>query len=114
MVTIRKAVVGDCPAMMELIHELAVFERAPDEVTVSLEEFIDSGFGERPVWGAFVAEREGIILGLSLYYIRYSTWKGRRLYLEDLIVTQSERGNRIGSKLLSHTINFAKEQGFGG
>ncbi|MGO1245091.1 MAG: GNAT family N-acetyltransferase [Sphingobacterium sp.] len=114
MVTIRKARKDDCTAMMDLIHELAEFVKAPQDVTVSMEEFENSGFGDHPVWGAWLAERDGVILGMSLYYIRYSTWKGRRLYLEDLIVTQSERGNGIGGKLLTHTINFAKEQGFSG
>ncbi len=114
MVTIRKAVIDDCPAMMDLIKQLATFEKAPDEVTVTMSEFIDSGFGSHPIWEAFVAERNNIIIGMSLYYIRYSTWKGRRLYLEDLVVTQTERGNGIGGMLLSHTINFAKKQGFSG
>jgi len=114
MVTIRKAIEADCSAMMGLIHELAAFEKAPKEVTVTIEEFIESGFGKQPVWGAFVAVRDGIIVGMSLYYVRYSTWKGRRLYLEDLIVTESERGNGIGRKLLTHTIDFAKERKYTG
>jgi hypothetical protein len=90
--TIREAIDNDCPQMLELIKELAIFEKAPDEVTVSLEEFKDAGFGKNPVWGAFVAEVDREIVGISLYYVRYSTWKGRRLYLEDLIVTESMRG----------------------
>ncbi|WP_219847883.1 GNAT family N-acetyltransferase [Sphingobacterium gobiense] len=114
MVTIRKAKQTDCPAMMALIQELAVYEKAPDAVTVSMEEFVESGFGSLPVWGAFVAERHGEIIGLSLFYIRYSTWKGRRLYLEDLIVTENERGNGIGKKLLDQTITYAKEQNYSG
>ncbi len=76
MATIRAAQAADCPAMLELIRELAIYERQPDAVTVSMEEFVDSGFGEQPVWGAFVAERDDRIIGLALYYIRYSTWKG--------------------------------------
>ena len=78
-VIIRKAEKKDCARLMELIHELAVFEKAPQEMTVSLEHFQESGFGESPVWWAFVAEVEGEVEGFALYYIRYSTWKGRRM-----------------------------------
>jgi len=70
--TIRHAVIADCPRMLELIKELAIYEKAPDEVTVSLSEFEDAGFGTHPVWGAFVAEIDGEIVGISLYYTRYS------------------------------------------
>jgi len=100
--------------MLELIRELAIYERQPDAVTVSMEEFVDSGFGEQPVWGAFVAERDGRIIGLALYYIRYSTWKGRRLYLEDLIVTEEARGMGIGKLLLDSTVAYAQEKGYSG
>ncbi len=114
MATIRAAQAADCPAMLELIRELAIYERQPDAVTVSMEEFVDSGFGEQPVWGAFVAERDGRIIGLALYYIRYSTWKGRRLYLEDLIVTEEARGTGIGKLLLDSTVAYAQEKGYSG
>lgn len=112
--TIRNAVKADCLRLLELIKELALFENAPDEVTVSMQEFEDSGFGENPVWWAFVGEYEGEIIGMSLYYIRYSTWKGRRLYLEDIIITESMRGKGFGKDLLDHTIAYAKEQGYSG
>ncbi|MCW2258810.1 MULTISPECIES: GNAT family N-acetyltransferase [Sphingobacterium] len=111
---IRTAVEADCPAMLELIKELAILEKAPNEVTVSMEEFIDAGFGENPIWGAFIAEFDGKIVGISLYYIRYSTWKGRRLYLEDLIVTESMRGYGIGKQLFEETINYGKSKGYQG
>jgi len=101
--------------MLDLIRELATYEKAPDAVTVPMEEFVDSGFGESPVWGAFVAEKEdGRIVGLSLYYVRYSTWKGRRLYLEDIIVTEAERGKGIGKLLFERTVAHAKERNYGG
>lgn len=114
MATIRAAQAADCPAMLELIRELAIYERQPDAVTLSMEEFVDSGFGEQPVWGAFVAERDDRIIGLALYYIRYSTWKGRRLYLEDLIVTEEARGTGIGKLLLDSTVAYAQEKGYSG
>ena len=112
--TIRKAIESDCTQMLELIKELAIFEKAPDEVTVSLEEFKDAGFGKNPVWGAFVAEVDGEIVGISLYYVRYSTWKGRRLYLEDLIVTERMRGLGIGKLLFDNTLAYGKKCGFHG
>ncbi|MEN5196043.1 GNAT family N-acetyltransferase [Sphingobacterium faecium] len=111
---IRPAVEADGVRMLELIRELAIVEKAPDEVTVSMEEFLDAGFGKNPVWGAFVAEVDEKIVGISLYYIRYSTWKGRRLYLEDLIVTESMRGYGIGKQLFEETLNLGKSQGYHG
>ena len=194
--TIRRARREDCPAMLELIRELAVFERAPDEVTVSPEHFEESGFGERPIWWAFVACAEGAgaesaekavsetastvqdpllahlmqepqqaasstetievqnvtdevpgepfiqldepveasipgpiadamplmlnvqpcekVVGLALYYIRYSTWKGQRMYLEDLLVTESWRRKGVGTALMDALIGAAKVEGWHG
>lgn len=111
---IRPAIAADCPQMMLLIQELAAFELAPEEVTVSLEEFVDAGFGSQPVWSAFVAENQGQLVGLSLFYIRYSTWKGRRLYLEDLIVTADMRGQGIGKLLFDQTLAYSRAQGYQG
>jgi GNAT superfamily N-acetyltransferase len=113
-ITIRKAVRTDCARMMELIHELAVYEKAPDEVTVSLAHFEESGFGANPVWWAFVAEVQGVVIGMALYYVRYSTWKGQRMYLEDILVTETMRGQKIGSLLFDALIVEAKEKGFNG
>lgn len=113
-ITIRKAVKADCARLLELIKELAVYEKAPDEVTVSLEHFTESGFGEKPVWWTFVAEENGVILGFALYYIRYSTWKGQRMYLEDIIVTEQARGRGIGKLLMDRLIEEAKEKNFSG
>lgn len=113
-IIIREAKIEDCEPMMDLVRELAIFEKAPDQVTVSIEEFKDAGFCENPVWGAFVAELDNKIVGISLYYIRYSTWKGRRLYLEDLIVNEPYRGHGIGKQLLERTIAFAKEKKYSG
>ena len=111
-IKIRRAVKEDCPRLMELIRELAIYEKAPDDVTVTMEHFADSGFGENPVWWAFVAELEGVIQGFALYYIRYSTWKGQAMYLEDIIVTESMRGKKIGKFLFEQLIEEAKEKKF--
>ena len=113
-ILIRKAVSKDCARMMELIQELAIYEKAPDEVTVSLTHFEESGFGANPVWWAFVAEANGVVIGMALYYVRYSTWKGQRMYLEDILVTEAMRGQKIGSQLMDALIVEAKEKGFNG
>jgi GNAT superfamily N-acetyltransferase len=113
-VNIRVANKQDCPRLLELITELAIYEKAPDEVTVSLQEFEDAGFGNKPVWKAFVAEIDGLVIGFALYYIRYSTWKGSRLYLEDLIVTEEYRGKRIGKLLFDRIITETREMGLSG
>jgi len=114
MTKLRIAKKEDCPRLMELVNELALFERAPEEVTVSLQEFEDAGFGEKPVWKAFVAEDNDIIIGFALYYVRYSTWKGRRVYLEDLIVTEDYRGKGIGKLLFDKVIRETQELGYSG
>jgi GNAT superfamily N-acetyltransferase len=113
-VTIRKAVIQDCPQMLVLVHELALYERAPQEVTVTPEHFAHSGFGPNPVWWAFVAEEDGIIKGFALYYIRYSTWKGQKMYLEDIIVTESARGKGLGALLMNALVSEAKEKNLQG
>jgi GNAT superfamily N-acetyltransferase len=113
-IKIRKAVRKDCVRMMELIQELATYEKAPDEVTVKLDHFEESGFGPNPVWWAFVAEAQGVVVGMALYYVRYSTWKGQRMYLEDILVTEDMRGQKIGSLLMDALIVEAKANGFNG
>lgn len=114
MITLRAAQKEDCPRLMELIHELALFERAPQEVTVTLDEFVEAGFGSKPVWKAFVAEADGLIIGMALYYIRYSTWKGQRLYLEDLIITEDWRSKGAGKMLFNRIVQEAHDMGFNG
>ncbi|HRH59839.1 MAG TPA: GNAT family N-acetyltransferase [Chitinophagaceae bacterium] len=120
-ITIRKAQRKDCARLLELIKELAAYEKAPDEVTVPLQHFEESGFGETPVWWAFVAEApspseegRGEVLGFALYYIRYSTWKGQRMYLEDIVVTDAARGKGIGKLLFDALIEEAREKKFTG
>ncbi len=100
--------------MLELVNELAAFERAPEQVTVTLEHFEESGFGPNPVYWAFVAETENVIVAFALYYIRYSTWKGQRMYLEDLLVTAAHRGKKIGQLLFDALIAEAREKGYKG
>jgi GNAT superfamily N-acetyltransferase len=110
---IRHAKREDCSAMLELIRELAVYEKAPDEVTVDPLHFEESGFGLNPVWWAFVVEnQEKKVVAFALYYIRYSTWKGQVMYLEDILVTEALRGKGIGKMLIERLIQEAKEKGF--
>jgi len=111
-ITIRRAERKDCKRLLELINELAVYEKAPQEVTVTLTHFEESGFGSNPVWWAFVAEENDIVLGFALYYIRYSTWKGQCLYLEDFLVTEQSRGKGIGKLLFDSIIQECKDKGF--
>jgi GNAT superfamily N-acetyltransferase len=113
-INIRRAVKEDCARLLELIRELAEYEKAPQEVTVTMEHFEESGFGKQPVWWAFVAEADGQVEGFAMYYIRYSTWKGQRMYLEDLIVTEKMRGQGLGKKLFDQLIVEAKEKKFNG
>lgn len=98
----------DVPALFALIQELAVYERAPHEVTNTPEQLARDGFGENPLFGVLVAEVEGTVVGMSLYYFRYSTWKGKRLYLEDLIVQPPYRGWGLGKQLLDATVAEAR------
>ena len=108
-INIRPGKKEDLPRVLELVKELAEFERAPHEVTNTLSLMEEDGFGKNCVFGFFVAEENGRILGLSLYYWRYSTWKGKRLYLEDIIVTENERGRGLGKLLFDRTMEKSLE-----
>jgi GNAT superfamily N-acetyltransferase len=107
-ITIRKGVRDDLPQVLGLIKELAAYEKAPGEVAVSVEEMERDGFGENPVFRFFVAERDGKIIGISLYYVKYSTWKGKCIFLEDIIVTEKHRKSGIGRKLFDEVVKVAK------
>ena len=109
-ITIRRGKKEDLARVLELIKELAEFERAPHEVTNTVERLEEDGYGPYPVFGFFVAESDDTIIGLSLYYWRYSTWKGKRLYLEDIIVTEKERGKGAGKLLFDRTMKKALEE----
>ncbi len=119
-INIRKAVKEDCARMLELIKELAEYEKASQEVTVDFDHFVESGFGPNPVWWAYVATSpspsgEGEqVQGFALYYIRYSTWKGQRMYLEDILVTEKMRGRGLGKLLLDKLIAEATEKNYSG
>lgn len=113
-IQIRRAGRDDCPRLLELIRELAHYEKAPHEVTVTLEHFTESGFGQYPVWWAFVVTVDERVEGFALYYIRYSTWKGQRLYLEDIIVTEDMRGKGLGKLLFDRLLLEMKEKNFKG
>jgi len=107
--TIRQGEKQDLPSVFELVKELAEYEHLLHEVSNSVALMEIDGFGEHPIYGFFVAEKEHQIVGLSLYYYRYSTWKGRRLYLEDIIVTEAKRGKGIGKLLFERTLQKTLE-----
>ena len=108
-VSTRQGNVNDIPAIYELIKELAIYERALDQVTNNIEK-LTRDYNEK-LFDFFVAEVDSKIIGLSLFYYRYSTWKGKRLYMEDIIVTEDMRGNGIGKVLFDATVGAAKNTG---
>lgn len=99
----------DTDQLLELIHELAEYEKAPKEVINTANRLREDAFGSQPVFGFIVAEENGRLLGASIHYYRYSTWKGRCLYLEDIIVKDAARGHGIGSRLFTLTAKFATD-----
>jgi len=109
-VTIRPGTKQDLPRALELVKELALYEKAPHEVTNTVERMEKDGFGLNPIFGFFVAENETGVVGISIYYWRYSTWKGKRLYLEDIVVTEKERGSGIGKLLFDRTMQHALDE----
>ena len=111
MITVRKANPKDMPKVLELIRELARFEREPDAVKISEEDLVREGFGEDPLFHCFVAEVEEEVVGMALVYYRFSTWKGRTLHLEDLVVRADRRGQGIGDALYTEVMRYAYDQG---
>ncbi len=106
---IRKASKNDLPEVLKLVKELAIYENASEEVTIKLEDLEKDGFGENPLFWIILAENSEGIIGMSFYFIRYSTWKGKCLYLEDLVVKEEYRGKKIGDALFEATLKTAKE-----
>ena len=111
---IREGRKEDLPQVLELIKELAEYENGLHEVENTVEAMENDGFGDDPIFGFFVAEKGKLIVGISIYYYRYSTWKGKRLYLEDIVVTKNQRGAGTGKLLFDRTIRHAKESNCSG
>ena len=108
---IRKGEIKDMKSVLELIQELAIFEKEPDAVVVTVEDLERDGFSDNPLFYTFVAEVENQIVGIALYYYRYSTWKGKTIHLEDLIVKEKMRGSGVGSALYAKIIEQGKSDG---
>lgn len=106
---IRKATADDMPSVLELIQELATFENEPDAVVVTVEDLVRDGFGTQPLFHVFVAEVNQEIIGMALYYYRYSTWKGKTIHLEDLIVKEEKRGTGAGFALYTEIMKQGKK-----
>ena len=107
---VRKATKNDMPSVLKLINELAVYEREPDAVEVTVADLERDGFGDQPLFNCFVAQAEDKIVGMALFYNRYSTWKGKTIHLEDLIVNEDYRGKGIGMQLYKKVMQFALEE----
>ena len=108
---LRRGEQKDAQAILDLIIELAVFEKEPNAVEISIEDLIDDGFSNVPKFKTFVAEENNKIIGMALFYERYSTWKGKAIHLEDLMVTQSKRGIGAGKALYTAVLKYAYEKG---
>jgi GNAT superfamily N-acetyltransferase len=110
-IKLRKAKESDIREVLNLIKELAAFEKAPNEVTITLDELKKDGFGENPIFEIILAESEKEVLGMAFYFYSYSTWKGKCIYLEDIIVKEIHRGKKIGKLLFEAVIQKCKETG---
>lgn len=111
LVHIRPAVASDMTAVHALIHELATYERAPEEHSCTVEQLVADGFNNpSPAFECWVAEIEEEIVGMMLYYTKYSTWKGKCIYLDDIIVTETARAKGVGKKLLDQLIRIARDR----
>ncbi|UXX80271.1 GNAT family N-acetyltransferase [Reichenbachiella carrageenanivorans] len=111
---LREGTAEDLPRLLELIYELAIYENAENQVSNTVERMKQDGFGPSAVFGFFVVEIDGVLVGAAVYYWRYSTWKGKRIYLEDLIVTDTYRGQGIGQLLFDQVIAHGKAEGASG
>lgn len=111
--TIRNGEPEDCNGTLELIKELALYEKAPQEVSVTIDDLLRDGFGDESIFELIVAEKEGKVIGIAIIYEKYSTWKGRCIYLEDLIVTAKERGIGAGKALFEEVIKRAQKRNSG-
>jgi len=109
-IVIRTGTKADIPFALNLVKELAAYEKAPNEVEVTVEEMTEWGFGNDKQFDFFIALESNVIVGLALYYYKYSTWKGKCLFLEDIIVTESQRGKGLGKLLFDKVVQVSKEQ----
>ena len=107
---IRKGNIDDVDDLLRLINELAVFENEPTAVVITIEDLKRDGFGETPLFQSFIAEIDNSVVGMALYYNRYSTWKGKTIHLEDLIVSESARGKGVGMALYTEILKEGKKQ----
>lgn len=108
---IRKGTLQDMPAVLALIKELAEFEKEPDAVEVTVSDLERDGFSNTPLFQTFVAEQDNAVIGVALYYYRYSTWKGKTIHLEDLVVKEDKRGTGAGFALYSQIIQQGHKEG---
>lgn len=108
-ITIRKGVKEDLPGLLELIKELASYENAGDEVKIRIKDLEKDGFGVQPLFQFIIAKKNNYLLGMSFYFVRYSTWKGKILYLEDFVVKKEYRGLGIGALLFEEMINICAQ-----
>jgi GNAT superfamily N-acetyltransferase len=108
-IKVRKGYKEDLPAVLSLVKELAAYEKAPDDVVVTLDDMERDGFGDNSIFKFYVAEIDGVIAGMALYYVKYSTWKGRCIFLEDIIVREQYRRYKLGQKLFNEIIKAAKK-----
>ena len=113
-IQIRKGVQADLPQVLDLIKELAIYENAIDEVTIKLEDLKRDGFGSEKLFHFLVAINEKELVGIAFYYTRYSTWKGKILYLEDFVVKDQDRGKGIGTLLFEETVRVCKNNEYNG
>lgn len=109
-ITLRQAEKADMPAVLQLIKELAAFEKAPQEVTITLGQLEEDGFGDNPIFKVLLAEADKQVVGMALYHYSYSTWKGKCLYLEDLVVSEAWRGKGVGTILLQSLTDIARKE----
>jgi len=110
--TIRLAEKKDMQSVIDLITELAVFEKEPDAVEITVADLVRDGFSEKPMFQVFVAEQDNKIIGIALFYERYSTWKGRTIHLEDLIVTKNKQKIGAGKALYTAVLKYAYDNNF--
>ncbi|PQB03189.1 GNAT family N-acetyltransferase [Polaribacter filamentus] len=109
---IREGQKQDVKAILDLITELAVFEKEPDAVEITVEDLLKDGFSDNPKFKTFVAEENAVVIGIALFYERYSTWKGKSIHLEDLMVTQSKRKIGAGKALYTAVLKYAHDHNF--